>query len=223
MIQSRSGLKLPIVMEIDGGELIDSIEQAVDAIMKASDAHAENIELSDGGEIEEFIIACDALNVGRMLWRFREEFGVELAKELEPELSRLLCQKRGYEREDFELALEATAERPRCPFGIDPLRFAFVRAKSKPIQVIHPEIQDSLSQTILAMAIHLKHLNQGRPVLLPIEQLRVLLGCRKLIVGGAVRKLLKHEVLVEIGTKAHTGKAREFRVDAREGVDYRLA
>jgi hypothetical protein len=46
------------------------------------------------------------------------------------------------------------------------------------------------------------------------------LKCRKLLVGGAVKRLINNHLLLEIGHKAHTGRAREFRVLAKEGVDY---
>lgn len=68
----------------------------------------------------------------------------------------------------------------------------------------------------LGIAVHLQRINQPKAVLLPIEQLRTVLKCRKLVVAGAVKRLMKNDLLMEIGAKAHTGKGREFRASRKK-------
>ncbi len=189
--------------------------------MATSDQQVQNKSIDDAEESEEFLLACDAFNFWRMRWRLHEE--LDQADEIEAimnRLSELLCEHRKYNPDEFGLALEATDQRARFPFGLDPLRYAYLLAQKRPIKGLIPEIRDSVSEQILGIAVQLKKLNGSRSVLLPIEHLRTVLRCRKLVAAGAVKKLMKHELLTEIGNKAHTGHAREFRVVAKEGVDY---
>jgi hypothetical protein len=223
MIETVNALKLQPPIDIGNGELIGSVDQLAEAIVSASEAYAEKLPTQDFGDVEDFQIASDALNVWRALWRLREEYGVDLEADARPVLIENICSRREYEIEEFELALEATSNRPRCPFGLDPLKYAYLRSQKHPFTILHGEINDSVSRIVLMIAINLRALNRSNQrVLLPIEQLRLLLGCRKLVVSGAVQRLMRHNLLKEVGPKAHTGKAREFLVMATEGEDYQL-
>lgn len=207
----------PQPLRISAGE-VPSIAQLADALISASEQQAEAKELDDLNELDDFEMACDALNLWRMQWRLREEFGE--AESFVDALRQTICERRGYDHDDFGLALEATEGRARFPFGLDPLQYAYLLSQKQPIRVLRSEVQDHLTQQILAIAVQLQKINQPKAVLLPIEQLRAVLNRRKLVVAGAVKRLIKNNLLLEIGEKAHTGKAREFRVIAKEGTDY---
>jgi len=51
------------------------------------------------------------------------------------------------------------------------------------------------------------------PILLPIDQLRTLLEQRKIVVSGAVQRLVEGGVIAYADKSYHTGKAREFQAD----------
>lgn len=215
---------LPAPLQMCGNRNIVSIMQVADALFSESDQqfNAKDIENSD--ESIDFRMACDAFNLWRMRWRLREEYGETEAEPIVAELRKIVCEKRPYDDDEFGLALEATEDRARFPFGLDPLQYAYLLAQKRPIEVLKHQAKDPLTQEILGLAIHLEQINKKitgkQAVLLPIEQLRTVLKRRKLIVAGAVKRLMSNNLLKETGGKAHTGKAREFHVIAQEGTDY---
>jgi hypothetical protein len=205
-------------MRLAAGIDVMSVEQLADALIAASGQQSETKEIEDLDEQVDFVMACDAFNLWRMQWRLRVEFGE--AEKFIVGLREVICERRQYDPEEFGLAVEATAGRARFPFGLDPLQYAYLLAQKKPVTVLKPEVQDKLSQQIFGIAVHLQQINGTKAVLLPIEQLRTVLKCRKLVAAGAVKRLMANNLLVEVGQKAHTGKAREFRVIAKEGTDF---
>jgi hypothetical protein len=213
---------LPSPVIIDGAFAANTVDELTGALIAASDKQFASKIIEDDEERFDFLQACDTFNLWRMKWRLLEEFNdQQLVASIVERLRELICDRRKYDRDEFGLAAEATEERARFPFGLDPLRYAQLLARKNPIRVLKPEIQDPVSQQILAIAVHLQVINGPfRSVLLPIEQLRAVVRCRKLVVGGAVKRLIKHNMLLEVGEKARTGKAREFKLLAREGEDY---
>ncbi|MGE0533443.1 MAG: hypothetical protein AB7O68_00610 [Pirellulales bacterium] len=221
MPQTQSIRLLVQPLEIVASYVAYSVDDLADVLLMDSDVQVANKKLADSEERQEFLMGCDALNLWRLQWRLREEpqFVDDLVSTASS-LREIICERRGYDAGEFSLAEEATEQRARFPFGLDPLRYASLLANKRPIRALNSEIQDPLCQRILGIAVHLQRLNGPKPVLLPIEQLRTVLKARKLVVGGAVKRLQKHNLLFEVGEKAHTGRAREFRVGAMEGIDY---
>jgi len=218
-IKSDHALMHP--MKIAADVTASTVEDLAEALLSKSDEQSGSKVIEDVDEQLDFALACDAFNLWRMTWRLREEYDDDEAVDaIIIKLRELICDRRGYDSGEFGLAEEATEQRARFPFGLDPLQYADLLAQKRPIRALRPEVQDPLCQRILGIAVQLQAMNGSRSVLLPIEQLRTLLKARKLIVGGAVKRLMKLDLLAEIGEKAHTGRAREFRVRAREGVDF---
>lgn len=69
----------------------------------------------------------------------------------------------------------------------------------------------------------LQVLRAEEPILLPIDQIRNLLGQRKIVVSGAVQRLVEAGVLAYADKTYHTGKAREYRFVGVEGKHYEKA
>jgi hypothetical protein len=212
---------LPAPLQLTATITAHSVSELADALLAASDAQRIAKRIEDPEAQFDFLQACDAFNLSRMEWRLQQEIedGSAVAR-IRKSLCRVICERRAYDPNEFSLASEATESRARFPFGLDPLQHANFLAEKAPIRILNPEVQDPLSRRILAIAVQLQKINSPRPVLLPIEHLRTILRCRKLVAGGAVKRLIRCELLQEIGQKAHTGKAREFRVLAKEAVDY---
>jgi hypothetical protein len=195
-------------------------------ILRESDRQVAEKDLYDAGLIDEFTMACDALNAWRMFLRLMEELGQEKrqpeSEAIFRELCRLLAQKRGYEQDDFQSALDATSDRARLPWGYTSLRLAYRRAKQHPIRLLHPDLADSPLPTLIAgIAYHLVE-TQRRPgpVLLPVDKLRALLRQRKLVVGGAILRLIQAKLLEQTSQGYSRGRAREFKFGGREGTDF---
>ncbi len=132
-----------------------------------------------------------------------------------------ICAQREYEKSDFVLALEATQERVRHPFGARPLEEAFERAQERPLVLKHPKLAQAVLPTAIAgVALELQLQQGDKPIILPVEPLRRLFHQRKLIVGGALRQLVKCGLLSVTNAAYYRGKAREFRFVAAEGRDF---
>jgi len=65
--------------------------------------------------------------------------------------------------------------------------------------------------TIANIALMLATIQDGDPILLPIDQLRGILQQRKIVISGAVQRLVEAGVLEFKDMNYRTGKAREFR------------
>jgi hypothetical protein len=212
-------------IELLSGKVAETPGQFVKAIMKAADAQVEAQGIKDESGRADFLLATDALNLNRSLWRYREEFGGgALTPAFVRQMKGELCRRRGYDADDFESALLATLKRMRLPFGWTALDLAHFRAKKQPIRLLDPDLADSRVVTAIAgIALQLQQLQEGGAILLPIEQLRQLLGQRKVVVSGAVLRLLNAGLLVYVNESYHTGKAREFRFIGKEHEHYEEA
>jgi hypothetical protein len=111
-----------------------------------------------------------------------------------------------------------TRDRPRHAFGLNPLEQAIEKAKENP--VILKALDGKLTSLIASIALELQLVQGDRPIILPVEQLRRLLHQRKLLVGGALKQLVKQQILDEVDPLYGPRKAREYRFIAKEGVDF---
>ena len=170
----------------------------------------------------EFIIAADALNLHRLIWRCTEEWGVEsVSKPLIQQLKTEICRHRRYDPDEFESACHATRYRARLPFGWTALDLALFRAVKRPIRLLHPDVATStLAARFANVALQLQLIQLDKPILLPIEQLRQLFGVRKIVSSGTVTRLVEAGVLQCVNEKYHTGKAREFLFKGVEHEHY---
>jgi hypothetical protein len=191
-------------------------------IIVASDVQVEQKAIVDPAGRDEFSISTDALNYWRVAWRCAAEWGT---RGLDPEIAREvkagLCFARGYDADDFESALQATRGRARLPFGWTVLDLAWQLARREPIRLLGPELAGRRVPTLIAsIAYHLQAQQKGEPILLPIDQIRTLLEQRKIVVSGAVQRLVDAKVLVYHDETYYTGKAREFRFAGVEGEHF---
>ena len=195
-------------------------------ILRESDRQVLEKNLYDAERIDEFRMACDALNAWRMFLRLLEELGQEkpgpLSQALFRELWQLVAQKRGYEQDDFQSALDATCDRARLPWGYTSLRLAFRRAKQHPIRLLHPDLADAPLPALIAGIAYQLVETQRRPgpVLLPVDKLRALLSQRKLVVCGAILRLVQARLLEQTSLGYGRGRAREFKFRGCEGADF---
>lgn len=195
-------------------------------VLHESDRQVTQKGLSDRAQSDEFQMGCDALNAWRILLRLIEDRGQNSADSTTQaafrDLCRLLSEKRGYEWDDFESALNATYERTRLPWGYTSLRLAFQRAKRYPIRLLHPDLTDAPLPTLIAgIAYHLGETQrQPGPILLPVDKVRALLAQRKLVVGGAILRLIQARILEQTSQGYGRGRAREFKFRGREGIDF---
>jgi len=195
------------------------------AALAASDRQIEVKGIEDPAGREEFGISSDALNFQRIAWRCMEEWGAagfdaKLARHVKAEL----CRRRGYDPDDFESALLAVRGRARLPFGWTALDLARFRARQQPIRLLDADLAHSRLATELAgIALQLQLLQGDKPILMPVEQLRGLFNQRKVVVSGAVLRLVEARLLCCVDEKYHTGKAREFRFVGQEHEHYEPA
>jgi hypothetical protein len=75
---------------------------------------------------------------------------------------------------------------------------------------------------IAAIALQLQRLQKEKPILLPIDQLREMFNQRKVVVSGAVLRMVEAGMLKVVDGKYHTGKAREFVFSGVEHEHYAL-
>ncbi len=200
----------------------ETASDMVQAILSASDQQVTEKGLADPEASAEFSMASDALNLHRMVWRCNEEWGPEAVDQaFVRHLKAEVCRRRRYDSDDFESALLATRNRVRMPFGWSAVDLALRRAARRPIRLLHPDLATSrLATQIANIARNLQIIQEGEPILLPIKQLRAVLNQRKVVVSGAVMRLLEAGVLTCTNAKYHTGKAREYRFTAREHEHY---
>lgn len=208
------------------GATATGVTDLVAAIIDESDRQVKEKELKEADAVDEFRMACDALNSWRMNLRFIEELGQERLDEetakIFHDMCRRVAKKRGYTDDDFQSALLATCERTRLPWGYNSLRLAYGRAQRNPIRLLDPALADSpLVTTIAGIALYLHQMQrEGDEILLPVDSVRSLLNQRKLVVGGAIMRLM-HSGLIEKTSKRYgTGRAREFKFRGIEGQDY---
>jgi hypothetical protein len=196
------------------------------AIIAESDRQVEDKGLKEEGLTDEFRMACDALNCWRMYLRFVEETGQEQldaeAQQIFRDLCRRVAKRRKYPEDDFQSALGATHDRTRLPWGFNSLRLAYGRTQRNPIRLLHPDLANApLPTTIAGIAYELTQMQRGSsPLLLPVDNLRTLLAQRKLVVGGAILRLIQSGILEQTSKRHGTGRAREFRFRGELGKDF---
>ena len=107
------------------------------------------------------------------------------------------------------------------PFGWSALDLAWRLTQREPIQLLDPSLTGRRVPTAIAgIAYHLQLLQDKEPILLPIDQLRTLLKQRKIVVSGAVQRLVEAKLIDYADKSYHTGKAREFRFVGVDGEQY---
>ena len=204
---------------------IDSYDQLVEIVVaeteKQVQAMADDKRLLDGDDQQEFTLGCDALNYARLERRLREEFPDIADDSVLARLAAAVAEAREYDADDFASAIEAVEHRVRLPYGLDPLAYADLKARQRPIRLKVDDLAKAeLPTRVAAIALHLqKHVGE-LPIFLPVEQLRKILKCRKLVVSGALRRLTNAEILKKTGRKPRTGKAQEFSFLGKEGRDF---
>jgi hypothetical protein len=202
------------------------VSDLVGAVIEESDRQVKEKNFQDEGQIDEFRMACDALNCWRMYLRFIEEMQQEALDEETQQIFRELCRRvakrRKYSDDDFQSALLATHERTRLPWGFNSLRLAYGRAQRNPMRLLNPELDGAALPTLLAGIAHeLAQMQRGNdPILMPVDSLRAMLGQRKLVVGGAIMRLMQAGLLEQTSKRHGTGRAREFRWKGVAGKDY---
>ena len=206
-----------------------NVDDLKNALIVESDRQVADKKLKDDELVDEFRMACDALGCWRMSLRFAEEIGQgEISQEM-GDLFRELCRRvsaaRGYAVDDFDSALQATRDRVKLPWGFTSLRLAYNRTRRNPIRLLKPELAEAPLPTLIAgIAYELDQIRRAAdPLLLPVDNLRALLEQRKLVVGGAISRLIEAGIVEPITKRYGTGRAREFRFKAKEGVDFVLA
>ncbi len=161
-----------------------------------------------------------------MYLRFIEELQQETLDETAQQIFRDLCRRvartRNYSEDDFQSALLATHDRTRLPWGFNSLRLAHGRAQRKPMRLLHPDLAGGALPTLLAgIAQELSQMQKGSdPILMPVDSLRAMLGQRKLVVGGAIMRLMQAGLLEQTSKRHGTGRAREFKWKGVEGKDF---
>jgi len=202
------------------------VSDLVGAVIEESNRQVEEKNFQDADQIDEFRIACDALNCWRMNLRFIEETRQETLDEETVQIFRDLCRRvartRKYPDDDFQSALLATHERTRLPWGFNSLRLAHGRALRNPLRLLFPDLDGAPLPTLLAGIAHeLTQMQRGSdPILMPVDSLRALLGQRKLVVGGAIMRLINAGLLEQTSKRHGTGRAREFKWKGVLGKDF---
>ncbi|MGE3241372.1 MAG: hypothetical protein AB7G28_07875 [Pirellulales bacterium] len=212
--------RFPIILR--EGEVAQNPDDLVVVILRESDSQLrEKSELGEEFDRDDYHISCDALNLWRINWRCREEWGDEVAAALHPELAAGICRHRNYNEEEFDLVLEATRERVRAPYGLPPLETALRAMRRLPIRLLAEELQNKqLLADIAGLALQLHHLQYRSYIMLPIESLRLIFGVRKVAITGAIRLLILNGLLEDTGAKFGTRRARQFRWTGEAGLHY---
>ena len=171
---------------------------------------------------DEFAISSDALNYWRVAWRCAAEWATPgLDEAIAREVKGGICSARGYDPDDFDSALHATKGRARLPFGWTALDLAWQMTSRDPLRLLDPNLANRRVPTAIAgIAYHLQLLQGEESILLPIDQLRALLEQRKIVISGAVQRLVEAGLLEFTDKNYHTGKAREFRFKGVEGEHF---
>ncbi len=209
-----------------GSELIASAPaDLVRIILRATDKQVSERAIGDPAGREDFVISSDALNYWRVAWRCSVEWETPiLDPAIATEVKVGISTAREYDPDDFESALQATSARARLPFGWTSLELAWQRTKRGPIRLLSPDLANRKLPTNIAGIAYYLQLHQGEePILLPIDQLRSLLEQRKIVVSGAVQRLVEAGIVAYSNKNYHTGKAREFRFVGIEGEHFEKA
>ena len=187
---------------------------------KATETKSKGLASFDNPDVRfEFQLSCDALNFVRVRWRYNvENDSRDFEAVAGGRVREIICEKRGYDLDDFDSALEAVASRARLPYGWTAIEFASRQAEKEPIRLLQPELAGKKLPTVIAnIAYQLSLIQDKNPILLPIDQLRGFLHQRKIVVSGAVQRLLEAGVLGYEDEYYRTGKAREFRFTGKFG------
>ncbi len=194
----------------------------VEAILRATDEQVSAKAIADPEGRDEFSLSSDALNYWRLAWRCAVEWGdTALSESVAHEVKAGICEARKYEADDFDSTLQAVKGRARVPFGWTALDLAWHLCRKEPIRLLAPELAGKRVPTAIAgMAYHLQRHQERDPILLPIDQIRAILQQRKIVVSGAVQRLLEAGILEYANKSYHTGKAREFRFIGVESEHY---
>jgi len=206
-----------------GKELVaDSPSGLVDVILSVSDAQVASKGIEDPDGRDEFDLSTVALNTNRVIWRCRIEWkDLPSLPEIVEEIKREVCARRGLELDDLNSAIEAVSNRTRLPFGMTAIDLAWRQAQLFPIRLLHPDLAGKRVPTAIAnIAYYLDVHQEGKNILLPIDSLRAILQQRKIVVSGAVKRLVEAGLIVCVDEKYYTGKAKEFRFVGIEGEHY---
>lgn len=207
------------------GATADSDADLAAIIVEDGIAQVAAKRLEDKDDRGEFLLGCLALLTWRVRLRLIEEYGPSAAvEEAIGRVKALVCKKTRIDPDEFNLALVATKDRPRVPYGLTPLQLALKRTRKRPLRLLSPVLEgSSLTATIAGIAMNLQDSQGGGHILLPVDDLRELLGLRKLSVSGALTQLVDNGILECVSSTYHTGRARTFRFVGIEGKDYELA
>ncbi len=203
---------------------ISTPTEFVALILSASEAQmagklAANV-LGDESAIADFRLSTIALNYHRVEWRLKEELAEPPIALLE-RIKAGICQRKGYEPEEFDAALIATRDRPRLPYGWTAMDLAQRRLASRPVKLLNPELEASrYAKGIIGLAVHLQQIQKDEPILLPVDHVREVLAAKKVVVAGTITRLIELGLLELTKAVYHTGSAREFRFRGIEGKDY---
>ncbi len=209
-------------LDLGSGLLATKPADLVEVILKATDKQVGEKGIADAAAREDFVLSTDALNYWRIAWRCAVEWETRgLDERLAREIKGGVCKARGYDLDDLDSALQATKGRARLPFGWSALDLAWRLTQREPIQLLDPSLSGRRVPTVIAgIAYHLQLLQGKEPILLPIDQLRTLLKQRKIVISGAVQRLVEGKLIDYADKSYHTGKAREFRFVGVEDQQY---
>jgi hypothetical protein len=209
-------------IELGSGLVATRPTDLVDVILAATEKQVVEKALADAEARVDFTISSNALNYWRIAWRCASEWGTPgLDPAIAEQVKAGICAARGYDPDDFDSALQATKGRARLPFGWTALDLAWHQARRDPIRLLDPALSGRrVPTTIAGIARQLQLLQGDEPILLPIDQIRTLLEQRKIVVSGAVQRLVEGGLLAYADKSYHTGKAREFRFMGVEGEHY---
>ena len=163
-----------------------------------------------------------ALNTNRVIWRCRIEWkDFDRAAAIIDQVKREVCARRGIEPDDLDSAIEAVSARTRLPFGLTAIELAWRQAQQFPIRLLHPDLAGKRVPTAIAGIAYCLDLQQsGKPILLPIDGLRIILQQRKIVVGGAVKRLEEAGLITCVDGVYYTGKAKEFMFVGKAGEHF---
>jgi hypothetical protein len=209
-------------IELGSGLVVTRPADLVEVVLDATARQVAEKAIADEEGRADFAISTDALNYWRMAWRCATEWGTQgLAPAIAERVKAGICAARSYDPDDFDSALQATKGRARLPYGWTALALAWHLTKREPIRLLEPTLTGKrVPTTIAGIAHHLQLLQGEEPILLPIDQIRSLLEQRKIVVSGAVQRLVEAGLLTYADKSYHTGKAREFRFTGVKGEHY---
>jgi hypothetical protein len=200
-------------IDLGGGIVAASSDDLASVILTSSNKQVAEKAIDDAEGRADFLISTDALNFWRIAWRCSVEWGAPVAAGPTGEvIKKAICVARSYDTDDFDSAIEATKGRARLPFGWTALDLAWKLSQKEPIRLLDPQLAGKRVPTVIAgIARQLQILQGAETILLPIDQLRGMLEQRKIVVSGAVQRLVEAKLLDYADKTYHTGKAREFR------------